>query len=105
MKELTTNNFSTEIINKKGIAIVDFMAEWCAPCQTLKPILNDLSADINDVDFCTVDIDKNIDLAKKYGVYSVPTMIFFKNGENIRQISGLRSKSQLKDIIEQMRKL
>lgn len=101
MIELNSNNFEQMIINN-DIVIVDFMANWCMPCQHLKPIMEILENEYQNIRFFKVDIDKSIDLAKKYGVFSVPTIIFFKNGENVQQFSGVKNIDFLKENIDKL---
>lgn len=101
MTELNADNFEKSIICQ-NLVIVDFMADWCSPCRHLKPVLQDLENEYTSIKFFKVDIDKSMELAKKYGVFSVPTLIFFKNGENIRQFSGVRSKDFLKENISEL---
>ena len=83
---------------KEGFHLVDFYAEWCGPCRMLAPILEE----IKDIDIIKVDVDKHPSLAQKYGVMSIPTLIFFKDGEKKEELVGFRSKEELIPYIEKL---
>nr|WP_307774646.1 thioredoxin [uncultured Cetobacterium sp.] len=91
---LNNENFKSEVIEKKGLVLVDFWADWCGPCKMLAPILEEL-ANESEASICKVNVDESGDLAGDYGIRSIPTMIIFKDGEKIDQIVGLRQKSEL----------
>ena len=76
-----TEQFEQEVINENGVVFIDFYATWCIPCRTMKPIIEELSKEHKDVKFVKIDVDKNEDLAIKYNVMSIPTMLVMKNGE------------------------
>jgi thioredoxin 1 len=94
------NNFST-LINTKQAVLVDFYADWCGPCKMLAPILNEVKKDLEDgIKIIKIDVDKNQPLAAKYQVRGVPTMILFKNGEQVWRQSGVLQKNDIINVIK-----
>jgi len=90
-----------EIINSSTPVLVDFYADWCAPCKMMAPILHQVSKDMEGkVKVIKVDVDKNEDAARKYQIRSIPTMILFKNGKAVWQGVGVMQADQIKAIIE-----
>lgn len=103
MIELTNETFKSEVLQYKGVALVDFWATWCGPCRTFIPILNQLDTELPDVKVCKVNVDESQDLAVKYNVSGVPTIIIFKDGELKQQFTGLKSKVELIKLLEAYR--
>ena len=84
----------------KGVVLVDFFAEWCGPCKMLSPILADVAKAMDGkVVVGKVDIDQESDIAMKFQVMSVPTLIIFKNGQEVRRVVGLKDKDSLVTLI------
>lgn len=101
IKVVNTNDFNENVENNNGVVVVDFFAEWCGPCKMLAPVFKDLDEEIGDkVKFMKVDIDKDINLAEKFQITSVPTMIVFKDGKPVDTIMGFRPKDMIKSQIE-----
>lgn len=91
-----------DIIQKSSIVLVDFSAAWCGPCQTLAPILQEVKQHFGDnLSIIKIDIDKNQALTRSFAVQGVPTMILFKDGQQVWRQSGLLPKSELLKIISQ----
>lgn len=91
---LNTESFSKAISN--GIVIVDFWAEWCGPCQIQGKILNELACEVSDeVMIAKIDVDENRTIAAKYGIRSIPTLLIFKNGNEVKKYVGVQSKQEL----------
>lgn len=88
--------FEKEVINNKGIVIVDFWAEWCGPCKVLAPILEEISEE-RKVKIYKVNVDENPSLAGQFGIKSIPTMVVFENGIRVDQVVGLRPKEEIKE--------
>ena len=80
--------------------LVDFYADWCGPCKMLAPILEELKEEIKIV---KVNVDENEEVAMKYGVMSIPTLVFFKEGKLVHKMVGFSSKESLLDVIKEMR--
>jgi len=94
------DNFST-LINTKQAVLVDFYADWCGPCKMLAPILKEVKKDLEDgIKIIKIDVDKNQPLAAKYQVRGVPTMILFKNGEQVWRQSGVLKKNDIINVIK-----
>lgn len=90
------------IINDPRPVIVDFHALWCSPCKIQSPILKEVAAELGErVRIIKIDVDNNGEIASRYSVQSVPTIIIFKNGKQVWRQSGVVSKSQLKSILMQ----
>ncbi|MBL86873.1 MAG: thioredoxin [Winogradskyella sp.] len=90
----------SDIINKDKLVLVDFFAEWCGPCKMMSPILKQVKDNLgNRVSIIKIDVDKNQSLAAKYQVRGVPTLMLFKNGEQVWRQSGLLQKDDLINII------
>ena len=95
---LNAENFEAE--TSKGLVLVDFWAEWCGPCRMLGPIFEELSGEIEQVKFAKLDISENQDLAQKFSVMSIPTLIILKDGKEEDRMMGVVPKEALKDWIE-----
>lgn len=91
------SSFENEVLNHLGIVLVDFWAEWCGPCKMQLPILEKVSDEIPSVKICKINVDENTDLAVKFGIRSIPTMMVFKNGEKVEQLIGLKNKKELSE--------
>ncbi len=97
---LTNENFETEVLKNSGITLVDFWASWCGPCKMIGPVLDELSLEMNDTKIAKVNVDDEQELAAKYGIRSIPTLIIFKNGEKVEQMVGVLPKGSIKAKIE-----
>lgn len=98
----TDANFQTEVLDFKGLVVVDFWATWCGPCRIQGPIIDSLAQKYTDnpgVKIGKLDVDEN-EIAAKYQILSIPTLLFFKNGEIVESVVGLRSEQELEDKIK-----
>lgn len=97
-KILTSENFDETI--GQGVSLVDFWATWCGPCKMLAPTIAELSEDFEGkAQVCKVDVDENADLAQRYGIYSIPSVFIFKDGEVKEKLIGFRAKSQIAEVL------
>jgi len=96
--ELTQDNF--EATTNTGISMVDFWAPWCGPCRMLAPVIDELAEEFDGkANICKVNTDEEQDLAVKFGVRSIPTIVFMKDGEVVDQMVGAASKQAFVDKI------
>ena len=94
---LTESTFDTEVARHTGVLMVDFWAEWCAPCRAIAPALDELAKDsAGSIGLAKVNVDENPGLAARYGIRSIPTILFVKGGQVVDQVIGAVPKSQLK---------
>ncbi len=94
----------SEVLNSNKLVVVDFFATWCGPCQELSPILVELDKQYNgEVQFYKVDVDESQDCAIRYGVNAMPTLVFFKDGNEIEREVGFLPKEELEELIEELK--
>ena len=98
--DLTKENFQVEITKSDKPVLVDFWAVWCGPCQMMAPILHELETEMPDVQIGKVNVDEQVDLARQCRVVSIPTLIIFKNGQEVQRMVGVTSKEELKDALK-----
>ena len=96
---INNESFQKEVIDHKGVVLVDFYAEWCGPCKVVAPIIDELSESMKDVKFVKVNVDENQELAGKYSIFSIPTFLIFKDGEVKNQFLGAHSKESFEEEI------
>lgn len=98
---ITDNDFDTEVLKAEGPVMVDFWAEWCAPCKALSPIVDEVAGEMNGkIKIVKVNIDESPNAPTKYGVRGIPTLMMFKGGEVVDTRVGGMSKSQLNEWLE-----
>lgn len=91
----TAEQFQQEVIETGEVVFVDFYATWCKPCKMMSPIIEEIAKEHKDVKFVKIDIDKNEELAIKYNVMSIPTMLIIKNGEVMKTFMGVTNKENI----------
>ena len=102
-KEFTTSNFNKEALESKEPVLVDFWAEWCGPCRMISPLIDELHEEFKDKAVVgKVNVDSESEISAKYGITSIPTLLFFKNGEIVDKHVGSASKMQLEDKLKSL---
>ena len=89
-----------QILNENKSVFVDFYADWCGPCKMVGPLVEELANEEKDVTFIKVNVDNTPDIAQRYGIMSIPTLLAFKNGELVGNIVGFQPKEALKQLVE-----
>jgi thioredoxin 1 len=102
IRQATLGNIR-ELLQSKKPVVVDFWANWCAPCHVMAPILRGMSKKFDDrIVFAKVDVQSNEDLAEQFGIISIPTLILFRNGKEWDRLTGVRSRSELNKLFEKL---
>ena len=96
-KIINSQEFDNTI--ESGVVVVDFFATWCGPCKMLSPVIDELSGELENVNFVKVDIDQSMDLAQKFKIVSVPTLKVFKNGKITLESSGVKTRDELAKLL------
>ena len=102
VKHICQDSFNEEVLNSKGVVVVDFFATWCAPCKMLAPVLEELQSEMSEVSIVKIDVDESPEIANKYGVQSIPTIKIFKDGADVVTKVGFMPKDSLKEAIEEV---
>lgn len=97
---LTKDNFKEEVLDAKVPVLVDFWATWCGPCQMVGPVIEEIAGEAADAKICKVDVDEQPELARKYKVLSIPTLMVFKDGELVKRESGAKSKDEILEMLK-----
>lgn len=101
MKPIVINKNNFEEIKKNGKPVlIDFYANWCGPCKMLSPIIDQIADERDDVVVAKIDVDKEPELAEKFNVFSIPTLVILKDGEIVHQSAGARPKAQILALLE-----
>ena len=98
--EVTKDNFEQEVLGAKVPVVIDFWAVWCGPCQMQGPIIDSMAESVTTAVFGKVNVDEQMDLARQFRVVSIPTLIIFKNGQEVQRMVGVTSKEELKDALK-----
>ena len=97
IKEINTEEFNEAI---KDTVLIDFNATWCGPCKMLKPVLEEISEE-KSFKIVSVDVDNNMELAKEYGIMTIPCLILFKDGKEVKRSVGLKTKDDIINMMEE----
>lgn len=102
VKQLTNEEFEKNVKSSDKLVFVDFYADWCGPCRMMAPIVEEISEEVDGVDFYKVNCDDEQELASKYEVMTIPTLLILKKGEQIKEFIGVTDKDE---IIEELNSL
>ena len=97
---VTLENFEAEVIKSDIPVLVDFWASWCGPCRMLSPIVDQIAEERTDIKVCKVNVDEQEELAMRFGIMSIPTLIVFKNGEVTKKTMGVQPKAAILGLFE-----
>ncbi|OGW15332.1 MAG: thioredoxin [Nitrospinae bacterium RIFCSPLOWO2_12_FULL_47_7] len=99
---ISDDEFDASVIGSTKLALVDFWAEWCQPCKMLAPTVEELAVEYHDrLLVGKINVDDNPSTATKFGIRGIPTLLLFKNGKVVQQMVGVKSKSEIKKVIEE----
>ena len=96
---INLNNFEHEVMNSEKKVLVDFWAPWCGPCQMVLPIVEEIAAERPDIKVCKINVDENPELAKKFRVMSIPTLLVMEKGEILERSVGAKPKDAILDML------
>lgn len=97
---ITLENFEAEVIKSEKTVLVDFWAPWCGPCRMLSPIVDEIAEERSDIKVGKVNVDEQEELAMRFGIMSIPTLIVFKNGEAVKKNLGVQPKAAILGLLE-----
>lgn len=99
--KVTNDNFKKEVLESEQKVLVDFNADWCGPCRMLAPEIEKLASDIDHIKFTSINVDEEVELAKEYNVFSIPCLLIFKDGKEVKRSVGFLTAEELKNFIEE----
>ena len=99
---VTDSEFDSTVLQSERPVVLDFWAEWCQPCKMLAPTMEEIAGEYEDkVKIGKLNVDDNPNTATKYGIRGIPTLLFFKGGKVVQQVTGVKSKPEIKKIIDE----
>ena len=99
VRNITKENFDTEVLKSEQVVLLDFFATWCGPCRMVGPIVEEIAEENEHLRVCKVDVDAQPELAAQFQVYSIPTLVVMKDGKVVTQSVGAKSKAQILSMI------
>ena len=97
---INNENFESEVLGSSKPVLVDFFATWCGPCRMVSPVIDEIAEERDDIKVCKIDVDQASDLAIRYGVASIPTLMVFKNGEITNKALGAMPKEDILELLD-----
>ena len=99
---VTDSEFDSTVLQSERPVVLDFWAEWCQPCKMLAPTIEEIAGEYEDkIKIGKLNVDDNPNTATKYGIRGIPTLLFFKSGKVVQQVTGVKSKAEIKKIIDE----
>jgi thioredoxin 1 len=99
IKALTSENFEAEVLKESKTVLIDFWASWCGPCRMLSPVVDQIAEERQDIKVCKVNIDEQPELAQKFGIMSIPTLLVFRDGKQVNSSVGVRPKQDILNLL------
>ena len=96
---INKNNFQSEVMNSDKPVLLDFWAPWCAPCRMVVPIIEEIAGERPDIRVGKINVDEQPELASKFGIMSIPTLVVMKNGKIVTKVSGARPKKEILEML------
>ena len=96
---INKNNFQNEVLNSDKTVLLDFWASWCAPCRMVVPIVEEIAGERRDIKVGKINVDEEPELANKFSIMSIPTLVVMKNGKIVQQVSGARPKNAILEML------
>ena len=93
--KVNVENFENEVLNSEKPVLVDFWASWCGPCRELGPVVDALGEELTDVKVVKINVDEERELAKKYKIFSIPTLVVIKDGQPVNKSVGVKSREEI----------
>ena len=97
---INKNNFQNEIMDSEKTVLLDFWAPWCAPCRMVVPIIEEIAGERPDIKVGKINVDEQPELTSKFGIMSIPTLVVMKNGKIVQQVSGVRPKNAILEMLQ-----
>ena len=96
---INKNNFQNEIMDSEKTVLLDFWAPWCAPCRMVVPVIEEIAGERRDIKVGKINVDEEPELANKFSIMSIPTLVVMKNGKIVQQVSGARPKNAILEML------